>query len=1096
MKKRILFILFMLLSFIGNTYGQSFNPNLSTNRNYVLTITPQVESTNADGLAAHQALRTVQYFDGLGRPVQTAQIQASPNKANLVTYQEYDANGRTANAWIPVVATSNNGSFVSLGNVMSKSLSTYRNDAKAHTKTAYELSPLNRVIEQYGPGQDWQNNEKKVQTAYLTNNTTYPCKLYQTTDNLATVSISRVSNTTNYTANQLYVTRQMDEDGNISYEFKDKLGHVVLTRQMDGTDAHDTYYIYDSYDNLRAVLPPLAADNLSAGTWNDSTTYLQQYAYLYKYDDYKRCIAKKLPGAEWIYYIYDKTDRLIFTQDGEQYPHGEWTFSIPDDLGRTVLTGTCKNTFNYQNNPLENIVMKATWAGTSGAYKGYNISGMPPASPVKILSAQYYDSYDFMTLSGFSALEYITPESIFGTRYTESYKSLLTGTYFAEAGNGSEQICSALYYDYRGRLVQSQATNHLAGKDSEFIGYNFGGQPEKRKAVHTALGATQTQLYTYIYDHAGRLEKVTYKLNSNTPVTLAEYAYDNLGRMQNKKVHTTGSVNALSYAYNVRSWLTGIVGTNYTQYLYYNTGDGAPRYNGNISSMTWRTTTDNAQRYKFTYDKLNRMTDAIYGRGIYFNEIVDYPNEYNNTVSYDKHGNITRQIRGGDDLSINHTGNQITTAGNSSFSYNRNGSMTKDTGKGIMTIEYNSLNLPKKVIWSSSKYTEYLYDASGRKLQTKHVNGATTLTTDYCGSVIYENRALKRILNEEGYVTLSGTTPSYYYYLKDHLGNNRVVAQSTGTPEQKSSYYPFGSTFKTSGENAQPYKFGGKELDGNTQWHDFEARNYDDRLSRFTTMDAMAEKYYAISPYAYCANNPMRYVDPTGMVLTSPDDIMVNTENKAIDVFKTQDAYDRIFIDRTDPIITEKGFLDLQAAESRGYKVRHLKGAGFDITDTGLALLGGELAFAKLGGWLGQTFGKIFSSGKNSTIVTKMLTNSIEIENAVWAQKTFNHAFSGSGNFAGETISSLAKSLMNGTRTVADVPIDVVVRNGQTFILNTRSSVALMEAGVARSSWNVVNRTGQEMFEKMLSDQLTRNGLINGTNIIKQSKASILYMGK
>ena len=52
---------------------------------------------------------------------------------------------------------------------------------------------------------------------------------------------------------------------------------------------------------------------------------------------------------------------------------------------------------------------------------------------------------------------------------------------------------------------------------------------------------------------------------------------------------------------------------------------------------------------------------------------------------------------------------------------------------------------------------------------------STTFKTDYCGNVIYENGAVSKILTEEGYITFTGTTPTYHYYLKDHQGNNRVV---------------------------------------------------------------------------------------------------------------------------------------------------------------------------------------------------------------------------------------------------------------------------------------------------------------------------------
>ena len=64
----------------------------------------------------------------------------------------------------------------------------------------------------------------------------------------------------------------------------------------------------------------------------------------------------------------------------------------------------------------------------------------------------------------------------------------------------------------------------------------------------------------------------------------------------------------------------------------------------------------------------------------------------------------------------------------------------------------------------------------------------------------------------------------------------------------------------------QPYKYNGKELDRThgLDWYDYGARNYDATLCQFTTIDPMCEKYYHISPYAYCGNNPINAIDPTG----------------------------------------------------------------------------------------------------------------------------------------------------------------------------------------------------------------------------------------
>jgi RHS repeat-associated protein len=137
------------------------------------------------------------------------------------------------------------------------------------------------------------------------------------------------------------------------------------------------------------------------------------------------------------------------------------------------------------------------------------------------------------------------------------------------------------------------------------------------------------------------------------------------------------------------------------------------------------------------------------------------------------------------------------------------------------------------------------------------------ITTNYCGNIIYEGNDLKYILNPEGYAYKKNGNIYYTYYTRDHLGNNWKAG------DQINNYYPSGmeNQFISQNPEKQPYKFGGKELDEmhGLNWYDFGARPYDPLREQFITMDPLAEKYYSISPYAYCANNPMRYVDPTGM---------------------------------------------------------------------------------------------------------------------------------------------------------------------------------------------------------------------------------------
>ena len=410
--------------------------------------------------------------------------------------------------------------------------------------------------------------------------------------------------------------------------------------------------------------------------------------------------------------------------------------------------------------------------------------------------------------------------------------------------------------------------------------------------THTASGkTTRTEVYTYTYDHADRINKVQHSLGS-TAITLYDATYDNFGRLLTKQYHGT-STNKLTYTYNLRSWLTGISGTRFTQNLYYNTGVGTAKYNGSISNITWKSGNESTVRgYKFTYDGLDRMLNATYGETASISTNANRFSE--NVTGYDKNGNIKSLQRYGqtgasaygliDNLTYTLTGNQLSRVDDAvstaaygtntafvngasaagEYAYDANGNLTKDLNKGITDIQYNVLNLPSTVSFSDGSTITYTYGADGTKLRTVHKIGSTTTTTDYCGNVIYENGTQKLLLTEEGYINLTGTQ-QYHYYLKDHQGNNRVVINQSGTVEETNHYYPFGGVFGTTG-NTQPYKYNGKEFDTKKglNWYDYGARYYDAALGRFTTVDPSSENYYAFNPYSYCVNNPIKYIDPDG----------------------------------------------------------------------------------------------------------------------------------------------------------------------------------------------------------------------------------------
>ena len=642
---------------------------------------------------------------------------------------------------------------------------------------------------------------------------------------------------------QLSVVKTTDEDLNASYTFTDKMGHVVLTRQMKGSETHDTYYVYDDKGNLCFVLQPMY----------QSSANLDQYAFQYKYDGRNRCIWKKLPGAGYMEMVYDNADRLVFSQDGNQraLTSGNWTYYKYDGLNRLTEQGTCTN--------------KVTTSGTN------------------VLVQHFYDSYAFRSQAGFNNSNF--PDDASGNG-----KGALTASVATVLGS-SNKIYTAYYYDIKGRVVKTVQSNLLGGYDVTATIYTFTDKPATVTHTHTASGKpTRTEMYTYSYNHADRLLKVEHTLGG-TKITLADYAYDNLGRLQSKSLHGSAT-NKLTYAYNVRGWLTGISGSKFTQNLYYNNGNGTAKYNGSISSMTWKAGNESTVRgYKFTYDGLDRMLNATYGETANISTNANRFSE--NVTGYDKNGNIKTLQRYGqtaasgygliDNLTFTLGGNQLTrvddavatSAYNNGFefkdgvkqaneyNYDSNGNLTKDLNKGITNISYNCLNLPSVVTFSDGSTITYTYAADGTKLKTVHKTGSTTTTTDYCGNVVYENGVQKLLLTDEGYVTLSDS--KYHYYLKDHQGNNRVVINQSGTVEETNHYYPFGGVFASAG-NVQPYKYNGKEYDGKKglNWYDYGARMYDAALGRFMTVDPLAEKYYPMSPYGYCLNNPIKFIDADG----------------------------------------------------------------------------------------------------------------------------------------------------------------------------------------------------------------------------------------
>ncbi|WP_018628833.1 RHS repeat domain-containing protein [Niabella aurantiaca] len=208
------------------------------------------------------------------------------------------------------------------------------------------------------------------------------------------------------------------------------------------------------------------------------------------------------------------------------------------------------------------------------------------------------------------------------------------------------------------------------------------------------------------------------------------------------------------------------------------------------------------------------------------------------------------------------------------YAYDVNGNLTKDANKDISSIAYNILDLPKEITVTGKGTIVYQYDAAGNKLsKTVNETGQPQKTTTYLGGMIFENDVLQHIAMEEGRIRPDGSGGVIYdYFLKDHLGNIRMMLQGNGTLLEETHYYAFGLTMKgistqqTSSSLQNKILYNGKELqrDIGFDQYDYSARYYDAQIGKWLQQDPLGEKYFSMNPYSYALNNPISLLDLDG----------------------------------------------------------------------------------------------------------------------------------------------------------------------------------------------------------------------------------------
>lgn len=850
----------------------------------------------------YSSLRSEVRYDFLGRP--WGEFSFLPN-STAATLTEYDSMGRPFARWMPAeVKTSPWNIEDALADVK-----TDLDDEFAFNKTIYEASPRNLAVASLKAGSEWHSAGRKATVALLTNDrTSHKCTRYGiTADGVEDLGL--------YAPGLLSVSVVTDEDGVTAETYTDLRGLKVAVVKGGGT----TSYVYDRLGQLRYVLPP----GLS-GSHKRSDSEMQKLAFIYDYDSYGRCISKKIPGVRAAKYMYDPAGRLVAEKSANH--SNEWRLYGYDAYGRLVVTADYAIT---EDEAREFASLSRTASLVRGDYE-YDTGGyvFEPEYlyPCKVVTATYYDDYTFKSVRSLGS-EYDFDDGHLDEEdvgHLAKPSGLVTGIY---TGAGHE----AVYYDDEGREIRRCGGKRGYNRGRTSTSYDYAGQP---LTVHHRLDDDNSPWKDteYVYDSAGRLSSSSTRLSfaaggfdrkESDAATIQNY-YDPLGRIFEISLNRR---HTRSFAYDIHGWLTKITtdlrpNIGVTPVLSFNdslvyAGGRYPAYNGNISA---KISDDGTYNYK--YDSLNRLTDAV------FSASPGKSHNYSAYYGYDCRSNLTSIRRWGlydrdasgneeydeiDDISISHDGNRAVSVDNCgdgakfedmvgssglvgmALTYDEAGRLRSDETRGIVRIDYNNDGQPTRVWFADGHSQLDSYDGLGNRLSTAFYEAVTPVVA---GKIPSRSRLVAtRYYYGDGTVCRGDSVVmtrfggGYFdgagkpcYELADYQGNISTAIDSDGAIVSHTGFYPYGQPWRRPGE--LQWLYGGKEwlgADGRDEY-DFHARRQYPHLGIFTTPDPHAESCHDISPYAYCAGNPIMFIDPTGC-----DSIYTTKGNKLIGIGYTND---------------------------------------------------------------------------------------------------------------------------------------------------------------------------------------------------------------
>ena len=807
-------------------------------------------------------LHHIDYYDELGYVAETVDVGCNASQTPVVVKTDYSPQMKVLSLWLPVPV---NGLDYH-NDVMLEARTTY-NDTEAYSMNDYD--DFQELASSKKPGVDWEGHEvivtRKVVPAGVVKN-------YSVSAN------GGLSVNGTYPYGVLTSTTTTDEDGHSVTVYTNMHENTILERR--GTNI-DTYYVYDRYGRLCYVLPPMCQQ---CSTWE-----MSKYWYQYVYDDRGRCIEKQLPGCDAVRYWYDGANRIQSEQDGHLRLQSLYRNYSYDGTGRLTLQ---------------------TISSTRGEATESNA--------VAVEIKNYYDNYSF--LQEFTQKFSVWADSINATNHLQAVaKGRPTATlhntsnakrYFEIYGYNADGRMKYKLSAYADKWLKAVHTSYnfvgdvMSANENVYTHNNNGGKVvlAKRRTSNTYHPGTRLLANTTItqIDKNGHISSQT----------VSNPTYDFLGNVIAD--NRPGTAADMTYTYDMlHGWLKGVSSpSGFSEQLQRETATHA-LFSGNIAVMQWRNTSNGVQhRYSYTYDDLGRLTSSRYS-----SPVLGTEGRFDESVTYNDNGSIKSLRRNGmknngtfgaiDSLTITYDGNRLLKVTDSAealnyngaldfndgddatceYDYDGNGALTRDSNRGITGILYDYGHHPYQINRSAQRkhiYNDYTPD--GRKLSSQHTafvpngNGSyrrVSIIDQYVDGLILRGGTPLMWLFDGGYVELNvnGTPTSWNYYVTDHLGSTRMVVDSNDSIRETVNYYPFGSEMRMenpaqlTGYYIQPYRFTGKELDmlNGLNMYDFGARWYDVAgVPMWTSIDPLAEKYYSMSPYNYCGNNPIRFIDPDG----------------------------------------------------------------------------------------------------------------------------------------------------------------------------------------------------------------------------------------